>query len=120
MKQYMLSVPDDRGRTAPARRRSSRRPYEQTAGLQRGDAGRRRVGVRRRALPASSATVLRPTDGDGLLVTDGPFTEAKEHIGGFWVIAAPDLDAALDWAKKAAAACGEPVEVRPFQDEPPV
>ena len=53
------------------------------------------------------------------LVTDGPFTESKEHIGGFWVIEAEDLDAALAWAKKATVACGERVEVRPFQDEPP-
>jgi hypothetical protein len=57
--------------------------------------------------------------GSDFLLTDGPFTESKEHIGGFWVIAAPDLDAALEWAKKATRACGEPVEVRPFQEEPP-
>ena len=57
-------------------------------------------------------------DGDGVLVTDGPFTESKEHIGGFWVISADDLDEALRWAAKATHACGEPVEVRPFQDEP--
>jgi hypothetical protein len=69
-------------------------------------------------LPASSATVVR-ADGDDILVTDGPFTESKEHIGGFWVIEAPDLDAALAWAAKATRACGAPVEVRPFQPEPP-
>jgi hypothetical protein len=69
-------------------------------------------------LPASSATVVR-ADGDDILVTDGPFTESKEHIGGFWVIEAPDLDAALAWASKATRACGAPVEVRPFQPEPP-
>jgi hypothetical protein len=67
--------------------------------------------------PPDTATVLRPRDGD-VLVTDGPFTEGKEHIGGFWVIAAPDLDAALDWGRKAARACTLPVEVRPFQDGP--
>jgi hypothetical protein len=49
-------------------------------------------------------------------MTDGPFSEAKEHIGGFWVIKAPDLDAALAWAKQAASACRAPVEVRPFQE----
>ena len=68
-------------------------------------------------MPASSATVVR-TDGDETLVTDGPFTESKEHIGGFWVIEAPDLDAALAWASKATRACMEPVEVRPFQENP--
>jgi hypothetical protein len=53
------------------------------------------------------------------LITDGPFAETKEQIGGFWVIEARDLDAALEWAGKATRACQGPVEVRPFQDEPP-
>ena len=64
-----------------------------------------------------TATVVRSEKGE-VTTTDGPFAEAKEHIGGFWVIKAPDLDAALDWAAKASAACQGPVEVRPFQDEP--
>ena len=64
-----------------------------------------------------TATVVRSETGE-VTTTDGPFAEAKEHIGGFWVIKAPDLDAALDWAAKASAACQGPVEVRPFQDEP--
>jgi hypothetical protein len=65
---------------------------------------------------SSTATVVRLQDGD-VLVTDGPFVEGKEHIGGFWVIQAPDLDAALEWARKAAWACAVPIEVRPFQEE---
>ena len=48
-------------------------------------------------------------------MTDGPYAESKEQMGGFWVIEAPDLDAALEWAKKGAAACEGPVEVRPAQ-----
>ena len=52
------------------------------------------------------------------LITDGPFAETKEQLGGFWVIEAADLDAALAWAAKGSAACTGPVEVRPFQDEP--
>ena len=64
--------------------------------------------------PASSATVVRSTDGD-VSMTDGPYAETKEQMGGFWIIAATDLDAALDWAAKAAAACGGPVEVRPME-----
>ncbi len=68
-------------------------------------------------LPVSSATVVR-ADGDQVLVTDGPFTESKVHLGGVWVIEAPDLDAALAWATKATRACGQPVEVRPFQEIP--
>jgi hypothetical protein len=64
--------------------------------------------------PPSTATVVRVRDG-ALLVTDGPYVEAKEHVGGFWIIDAPDLDAALGWAGKAARATTLPIEVRPFQ-----
>jgi hypothetical protein len=64
----------------------------------------------------SIATVVR-AEGSEVLTTDGPFAESKEHIGGFWVIRAPDLDAALAWAAKASAACAGPVEVRPFEEE---
>jgi hypothetical protein len=64
---------------------------------------------------ASSATVLRAADGD-VSMTDGPYAETKEQMGAFWVIEAPDLDAALDWARKATIACEGPVELRPFQD----
>jgi hypothetical protein len=64
--------------------------------------------------PASSATVVRSSGGD-VSMTDGPYAETKEQMGGFWMIEASDLDAALDWAGKAAAACGGPVEVRPAQ-----
>ena len=66
--------------------------------------------------PSHTATVLQERDGE-VLVTDGPFAEGKEHIGGFWVIEAPDLDAALEWGRKATRACRVPIEVRPFQDE---
>jgi hypothetical protein len=62
-----------------------------------------------------TATVVRA---DGML-TDGPYVEGKEHIGGIWVITAPDLDAALAWGRKAAAATTLPIEVRPFQDVAP-
>ena len=65
--------------------------------------------------PSSTATVVR-ADGDEALITDGPFAEGKEHIGGILVIRAPDLDAALEWGRKAARACTVPIEVRPFQD----
>jgi hypothetical protein len=64
--------------------------------------------------PASSATVLRVAGGE-VSMTDGPYAESKEQMGGFWVIEASDLDAALEWARKAAAACEQPVELRPFQ-----
>ena len=66
--------------------------------------------------PSSTATVVRLEGGD-VITTDGPFAEGKEHIGGIWVIKAPDLDAALEWGRKATRACTVPVEVRPFQEE---
>ena len=66
--------------------------------------------------PPDTATVVR-SQGGQVVTTDGPFAETKEQLGGFWVIRAADLDAALDWAAKGSAACREPVEVRPFQDE---
>jgi hypothetical protein len=67
--------------------------------------------------PSSTATVVREREGE-VVTTDGPFAETKEQLGGFWVIEAADLDAALDWARRATVACKAPVEVRPFQDEP--
>jgi hypothetical protein len=66
--------------------------------------------------PASAATVVRDQGGD-VLMTDGPYTEGKEHVGGCCIINARDLDAALDWGRKAARATTLPVEVRPFQGE---
>src|SRR6266542_1616342 len=66
--------------------------------------------------PSSTATVLRVENGE-VLTTDGPFAEGKEHIGGVWVIKTPDLDAALEWGRKATRACAVPIEVRPFHDE---
>jgi len=64
-----------------------------------------------------SATVLRVKDGD-VLLTDGPFTEGKEHLGGFTVISAADLDEALRWGRKLAEAIGLlPIEVRPMHGD---
>ena len=65
--------------------------------------------------PPSTATVVR-VDNSETLTTDGPFAESKEQIGGFWVIQADDLDAALNWATRASVACAQAVEVRPFQE----
>ena len=64
---------------------------------------------------AETATVVRQSGGD-FLITDGPYTETKEHLAGFWIINAAGLDAALEWAKLAAAAEQRPIEVRPFFD----
>jgi hypothetical protein len=67
--------------------------------------------------PSSTATVVRNADGK-VVTTDGPYLETKEQLGGFWIIEAADLDAALAWAAKGSQACMAPVEVRPFQGEP--
>ena len=64
--------------------------------------------------PETTARSLRLQPGGKLLVTDGPYAETKEHIGGFWVLQAADLDEALAWGRKAAVACRASVEVRPF------
>lgn len=66
--------------------------------------------------PTSTATTVRVRDGE-VVTTDGPFAESKEQLGGFWVLDLPDLDAALEWARRCTVACLAPVEVRPFQDD---
>jgi hypothetical protein len=115
MAQYLLSVAMVEG--APVRPpEETQRAYDQVAAL---NEEMQQSGVWVFAgglLPVESSTVVRIAD-DDVLITDGPFTESKEHIGGFWVIDAADLDVALAWATKATRACGEPVEVRPFQPE---
>jgi hypothetical protein len=61
----------------------------------------------------ATATVVRMADGE-VVTTDGPFVESKEHLGGFYVIQAPDLDVALTWASRVTGAIKAPIEVRPF------
>ncbi len=68
--------------------------------------------------PASSAKSLRTQPNGKVLVTDGPYVETKEHIGGFWVLEAADLDEALEWGRKAAVVCRASVEVRPLLQKP--
>jgi hypothetical protein len=65
----------------------------------------------------STATVVRIRDRE-LMITDGPYAEGKEHVGGLWIVKAPDLDAVLGWAGRAARATTLPIEVRPLQDRP--
>jgi hypothetical protein len=117
MKQYMLSVyhpdTDGDGPLAEALAESMQRVDALNDELQAAGAWVFAGGLH----PSSTATVVRFADGD-LLSTDGPFVESKEHIGGFWVIQAADLDAALAWGAKATEACALPVEVRPFMDNP--
>jgi hypothetical protein len=116
MKQYLLSVAMIDGvppRPPDEMQRAYGQVNEFNAELQTAGAWVFGGGLQ----PASIATVVHDEGGE-IMVTDGPFTESKEHIGGFWVIEVDDLDAALAWATKATRACGEPVEVRPFQENP--
>src|SRR5215470_14516340 len=115
MKQYLLAVHTDFEQPLPAEE-ELQRAYKAVAAF---NAELRSAGAWVFAgglHPPSTATVVRVQDGD-TLITDGPFAEGKEHIGGFWVIKAGDLDAALEWAAKATQACAAPVEVRPLQEE---
>lgn len=68
--------------------------------------------------PEGTARSLRLQRAGKVIITDGPYTESKEHIGGFWVLEAADMDEALAWGRRAAIACRASVEVRPFHELP--
>jgi len=68
--------------------------------------------------PAARAKTLRAQPKAEVLITDGPYLETKEHVGGFWILQAADLDEALAWGRKAVVACQAPVEVRQFLEIP--
>lgn len=114
MKQYLLSVyhPEDYAPAPEAQEEIRRDVSALNVELQAAGAWVFAGGL----YPSSTATVLQVRGGD-VLVTDGPFAEGKEHVGGFWVIKVPDLDSALEWGRKATRACAVPIEVRPFHDE---
>ena len=117
MKQYLLSVHMVEGEETPPPE-VMQEAYDEGRRLQPDAAGRRAPGcspaasTRRRRRPWYRSATVRSSP------PTVPFAETKEQLGGFWVIAAEDLDAALAWAAQATRACGGPVEVRPFQDEP--
>ena len=116
MKQYLLAVQHDYAAPMPP---ADQIPAE-FGEVDRVDAELRRAGAWVFAgglASPESATVVRVAAGN-TTVTDGPFAETKEQLGGFWVIRCADLDQALAWAEKCARACREPIEVRPFDDEP--
>jgi hypothetical protein len=116
MKQYLLAVHMVEGEETPSPA-AMQQAYDDVDALNK-ELQSQGVWVFAGGLhPAATATVVRERDGE-ILTTDGPFAETKEQLGGFWVIQAADLDAALEWAARAARACRAPVEVRPFQDEP--
>jgi len=111
MKQYLLSIYQPDGDLPPAeildrvmRDLDALNAEMRTAGAWLFTAGLH---------PPTTATVVRERDGQ-VLTTDGPYLEGKEHVGGFWVIQAEDLDAALDWGRRASRATTLPIEVRPL------
>jgi hypothetical protein len=116
MKQYLLSVYEVDGTPTPSAEATQKiyRDVDQlNAEMQSSGAWVFAGGLH----PQSTSSVVQVKNGE-VLTTDGPFAEGKEHIGGFWVLKADDLDAALAWAAKATRACAAPIEVRPFQEEP--
>jgi hypothetical protein len=116
MKEYLLSVHTDWDAEPPApevMERAYKAVEAFNAELQKAGAWVFAGGLQ----PPSTATVVSAADGT-VLTTDGPFAETKEQLGGFWVITVAELDAALDWSAKASEACGNAVEVRPFQEDP--
>jgi len=114
MKQYLLAMYQPQGEPPPPEILG---PIMQRLGVIRQelkDAGSWVFGDG--LYPPETATVLRSKDGD-VLVTDGPFAEGKEYLGGIMIIKAPDLDAALAWGRRYAETTGLPMEVRPFRSE---
>jgi hypothetical protein len=117
MKQYLLSVcyPADSTQPAPeALKKIMQDVHAVQKDMQAAGAWVFAGGL----TPPTSATVLRHQGGD-VVTTDGPFIESKEQVGGITVVNAPDLDAALEWARKLARATTTPIEVRPFFEKPP-
>ena len=115
MNQYLLSIYQPDGGTPPAppvleaimREVYQVRQEMKTAGAWVFSGG---------LCPPGTATVVR-SKGSDFLTTDGPFVESKEHIGGFTIVRAPDLDSALEWGRRLARATTLPVEVRPFYED---
>jgi hypothetical protein len=116
VKQYLLSVHNDPS-SEPWTPEEMQQSFDRTAVFNTELQGEGSWVFGGGLYPPSTATVVRAHQSDDPIVTDGPFAESKEYIGGFWVLAAPDLDAALALAARASRACGLPVEVRPFQEE---
>jgi hypothetical protein len=118
MTQYLLSAHSVEGESGePMTGEQMRQTYQQVIALQAEmkSAGAWLFGGRLHE--PGTATVVRVSGGE-MLTTDGPFAEAREHLGGFYIIEAEDLDAALAWASKVSGLVKAPIEVRPFQDEP--
>lgn len=116
MTRFLLSVHS--AGNGPSRQRTAEQMQEMMAAIGSLESELRSASalvLSARLSDAGDAKVVRATNGN-VLSTDGPFVEAKEQFGGFYIIEADGLDAALDWAAKTSAAIGQPIEVRPFVD----
>ncbi len=120
MAQYMLSVHSVAGGARPQMTEEERQQsWRKITVLEEEMKSSGAWVLSARLHPPDTATVVRAAGGE-TVTTDGPFVEAKEHLGGFYIIAAQDLDAALGWASKVTAAVGMPIEVRPLWEAPGV
>ena len=116
MAQYLLSVHSVEGEVGDPMTEEERRQFMERVGVLEQEIKSAGAWLFGGALhEADTATVVRVSDGE-VLTTDGPFAESKEHLGGFYIIEAEDIDAALAWATKTTAIVGAPIEVRPFAD----
>ncbi|MFI7679222.1 YciI family protein [Actinophytocola sp. NPDC049390] len=114
MARYMLSVHSREGAVRePVNEEAMLRSHAQLGEIERDMAATGAWVFSGRLHEPDTATVVRASGGE-VLTTDGPFAESKDHLGGFYVIEAPDLDSALGWAAKVTACIGVPIEVRPF------
>ena len=119
MSQYLLSVhtSDDEPRQ-PMTDEEMRRGFALVEAIERDMRGANALVFSGRLLEPARSRVVRPSKGR-VKATDGPYAETKEHIAGFYIVEANDLDAALEWASKVTLAINTPIEVRPFMDVPP-
>ena len=115
MARYLLSVHTVEGERRPPMSNEEMQQFMQRISTLEGEMNDALL-FSGRLHDASTATVVRLADGE-VITTDGPFVESREHLGGFYVIEADDLDAALDWASKTSACVLQPIEVRPLWDD---
>ena len=118
MPQYLLSVHTVDGEAREAMSDEQMQEFMRTVGeLEREMNAAHALVYSGRLAGVDTATVVRAERGETLTI-DGPFAEAKEHLGGFYIVNANDLDEALSWASKTSACVGRPIEVRPFLEMP--
>lgn len=118
MTQYLLLVHGNEEQYAAVSEEEMQKAFEETDKVNSRMQAERVWVFAGGLMGAETATVVDAFTGTEPVFTDGPYLETKEHIGGFWIIDVPDLDAALAWAAAGSKACGGTVEVRPFQSEP--